>query len=239
MSRGRNEAHPLLQSLVQWPPDLAPRFEAGFVRNVRAHARRSLAGIPFPPSYNLEERRRSEDILSHALQSHAVVGSYRPCHGSTSHGESMSPIEEDALRAEFHLYVNQRTAFWQYGELGREWPDGRGIFVSADKVVIGWTNEEEHLQLLAVDHEGSIEKVCTRLWNDLGHVEAAIQGRGLSGFERHPQLGYLTANPAYIGLAFHLYCAMVLPLLTKTGDFKKLLAKHGLAYQAPQPWPRP
>jgi len=162
--------------------------------------RRSLSGIPFPPSINLEERRLVEDLVGEGLSSlkGGSAGHYYPCHGSTSHGEAtrtlmhrprlgawgitmvcclphclwlwqaLSASGEDAIRAQFHLYVNQRTAYWQCGELGREWPDGRGLFTSADKAVIGWTNEEEHFQLLAVDYEGGIERVCTRLWEDLG-----------------------------------------------------------------------
>ena len=84
--------------------------------------------------------------------------------------------------------MNQRTAFWRLGDLGRDWPDGRGIFVSHDSVVVGWSNEEEHLQLLAVDYEGDIEKVCTRLWDNLGEIETKIARRQGRGFDREAPL---------------------------------------------------
>jgi len=122
-------------------------------------------------------------------------------------GESgaMSPEEEAALRSKYHLYVNQNSEKWRFGELGRDWPDGRGIYVSHDSALLGWTNEEEHLQLLSVDYNANISSVCMRLWRDLSQIELHLNRLGKAGYTRHPFLGYLSTSPDHIGLGTYTY----------------------------------
>ena len=74
-------------------------------------------------------------LLAAALQS--LAGQYFPLHGSRSMVPSMHAHEEENIRAKFNLFVNQSSSLWRLAELGRERPDGRGIFVGSDESVLG------------------------------------------------------------------------------------------------------
>ena len=42
------------------------------------------------------------------------------------------------------------------------WPTGRGIFLSSDRQLIVWVNEEDHLRIISLDKGGDLPSVYSR-----------------------------------------------------------------------------
>jgi hypothetical protein len=51
---------------------------------------------------------------------------------------------------EVGLLFDNPDAFQIAAGLGRDWPDGRGVYVGQDKDLAGWVNDEDHLQLVTI-----------------------------------------------------------------------------------------
>lgn len=42
------------------------------------------------------------------------------------------------------------------------WPTGRGIFLSSDRQLIVWVNEEDHLRVISLEKGGDLSSVYSR-----------------------------------------------------------------------------
>ena len=43
-----------------------------------------------------------------------------------------------------------------------DWPVGRGIFLSSDRQLIVWVNEEDHLRIISLEKGGNLASVFSR-----------------------------------------------------------------------------
>ena len=51
--------------------------------------------------------------------------------------------------------------------MGRDWPDGRGIWHNQDKNFLVWVNEEDHTRVISMQKGGNMREVFTRFCDGL------------------------------------------------------------------------
>ena len=53
----------------------------------------------------------------------------------------------------------------------KAWPDGRGIFLSSDRNLIVWVNEEDHLRIISLEQGGDLNSVYSRYGDQIGYIK--------------------------------------------------------------------
>merc|ERR1711939_824081 len=82
----------------------------------------------------------------------------------------------------------------QVAGMTRDWPEGRGIFVSADKKFLVWVNEEDQLRIISMQKGGDVKEVFSRLSRGIGAIEGYLNSKGKK-FIQYEKYGYCTSCP--------------------------------------------
>lgn len=174
---------------------------------MRVRSARSIEGLAFPPASSLADRRRVEQISVRALlglaETHPqLAGSYCPLPGSGSVDElaaaglaTDSSVETLArLRRRGYIFGKPRSPVLCASGMDREWPDGRGVFSSADREVpfVAWLNEEDHLRLMCLANGSDVKAafgVFATAVEALGEALQRLGGHAFARSERRGQPG--------------------------------------------------
>ncbi len=195
--------------------DLDPSGEA--VVSTRIRVGRNVAGFPFAPAISREQRLEVERQVVAALATLTgdLAGTYYPLSGMS---------EEDRVQlVQDHFLFKKGDRFLESAGANRDWPEGRGIFHSADKKFLVWVNEEDHLRIISMQPGGNIREVFDRLSRAIAALEAKLT------FAYSDHLGYLSSCPTNLGTAMRASVHVKLPLLSQTPDFKATCAEMGLS----------
>src|SRR5262249_46961301 len=111
-----------------------------------------------------------------------------------------------------HLLFRGNDRFLASAGIERDWPDGRGLFHTADQRLHVWVNEEDHLRIVSMQPGGDFRQVFDRLARALTVLEARLR------FVRHSRYGYLSSCPTNLGTAMRASVHIRLPRLTRTPD---------------------
>jgi len=189
-----------------------------YALSARVRSRRCLQGMRFPTACDTEERREAERVLSKVLarlEDDDLYGEYFPLSGSTSFAPKpvgMTADEEEELKKS-HFLFSQPTGKAQVASgLARDWPDARGVFAAESRKFAAWCNEEDHLQLVALELGPDLRGAFERLVRASKQVEESLQSCGYE-FARDDRLGYLTASPANVGSGLRASLMLNLPRL--------------------------
>ena len=195
-----------------------PDPEGASVVSTRIRVGRNLAGFPFQPAISHDERLEVE---------RRVVEALNMLEGDLS-GEYYSLVGmEEEVRAQLvadHFLFKQGDRFLESAGVNRDWPEGRGIFHSADKQFLVWVNEEDQLRIISMQMGGDVIEVFERL------VRAITSLEKLLAFAYSNNLGYLTSCPTNLGTAMRASVHVKLPNLSSREDvFKKVCGDLGLS----------
>jgi len=100
----------------------------------------------------------------------------------------------------------------------RDWPDARGVFVSAQPGLGVFVNEEEHLRIIATQPNADMCQVFRRLCAAEGSLGAALRAEG-ADFDCG-RLGCVAACPSNVGTGLK---ATVQLQLARLGEDRKAL----------------
>jgi len=196
-------------------PPLDP--DAKFIRSVRIRVARSLAGIPFPNHITRAERLGVESRVVEASASlpPALSGTY-------IRFSDLSQTRLDALVSE-KLAFPKGDRFQEAAGMNRDFPAGRGVFLSSDKRFRIWVNEEDHLRIMAVEKGADLGRVLGTFVTGLTHLEHSLD------FAFDPGRGYLNACPTNLGTAMRAGVHIHLPYLAQKQDrLKDIVNRHHL-----------
>ncbi len=217
-----NEYHRLEPGMMYQPtfdsvhlPGLDP--EQRFIRSSRVRVARNLEGFPFSGHMTRTQRLAVENTVKNALarMEQDLAGSY------TAFAD-LSPAAYNALR-EKGLAFPKGDRFQDAAGINRDFPSGRGIFISHDNIVRVWVNEEDHLRIMAQCPGSDIEGV----FNRLRRMTIALS-RHLD-FCVDDQLGFLTSCPTNIGTAMRAGVHICLEKLEYKSDIlNRLVSDHHL-----------
>ena len=76
--------------------------------------------------------------------------------------KEMSPEDHEKLVSE-HLMFGECDKYLKDAKACQHWPEGRGVFLSTDRTLIIWVNEEDHLRIISLQQGGDLGKVYGRL----------------------------------------------------------------------------
>lgn len=112
---------------------------------------------------------------------------------------------------------------------GRQWPYGRGVFVSDDKTVAVWINVHDHLRVVIstpADAPGEIGVTFTKLSYIMTYLHEKLD------FVFDDKLGHLSSRPTFLGAGIRFSLIVKFPGLSKDSDnMKHLCAVRGLQYR--------
>ncbi len=157
------------------------------VLSTRVRVARNLGGFAFPAGLTAVDRREVERRIVAALSS--LPGDLAGHHHRL---RDLSPDERRGLIGD-HLLFKAGDRFLEAAGITRDWPDARGIFLSNDRRLVAWVNEEDHLRLIAMQPGGDLGEVTDRLDRAHAHLASRLE------FAQHPRLGYLASCPSNLG----------------------------------------
>lgn len=174
-----------LQELIL--PDLDP--ERSFILSSRIRTARNLLRFPFSGNMNINQRLALEETAKQAFQTlpENLSGTYTPF-------TDLNKQQFNAL-LEKGLAFPKGDRFMEAAGINRDYPQGRGIFISRDKMVRVWVNEEDHLRIIAQSPGGDISNIFNRL---IRMIRALADHLDFA-FDR--KKGFLTSCPTNIGTA--------------------------------------
>lgn len=194
--------------------DFGPAGER--IVSTRIRVGRNVQGFAFPPAITTERRLELERKIVDALMSLEgdLAGRYYPLSG-------MDETTRQAL-VEDHFLFKQGDRFLEAAGVNRDWPEGRGIFHSADKRFLVWVNEEDSLRIISMQKGGGLHAVFDRLSRAVHALEKKLS------FAYSDRTGYLSSCPTNLGTALRASFHVALPELSKRPYFKEVCASLGL-----------
>ncbi len=194
--------------------DLDPEGQS--IISTRIRVGRNVKGFAFPPAISKEKRAELTELVVAALKSLTgdLSGNYYPLAGM-----------EESVRQQLvadHFLFKQGDRFLESAGINRDWPEGRGIYHSADKRFLVWVNEEDQLRIISMQQGADMLAVFDRLARAVEALERTLT------FSFHDRLGYLSSCPTNLGTALRASVHVRLPNVSKRDDFKELCAKLGL-----------
>lgn len=75
--------------------------------------------------------------------------------------------------------------------VNEDWPNGRALYSNADKSLVIWINEEEHLKIIYNSAKGNYIEAMEQI----SIVHETISKSDNIKFNIDPALGYVTSNP--------------------------------------------
>jgi len=196
-------------------PDLDP--EGKFIVSTRVRVGRNLKDYPLAPAITREQRNEVAQKVVAALAAFEgdIAGEYHSLEG-------MSDDVREKLVAD-HFLFKQGDRFLESAGANRDWPEGRGIFHSADKRALVWVNEEDQLRIISMQQGGDLRQVFDRLARMVNTIEAKLP------FATHPRYGCLSSCPTNLGTAMRASVHVKLPELCKRPEFKEICDEFKLS----------
>ena len=191
--------------------DLDP--EQIFIRSSRIRVARNLYRFPFSGNMNIDQRLALEETVKQAFKTlpKKLSGTYTAF--------------TDLNERQFNTLLKKGLAFpkgdrfMNAAGINRDYPLGRGIFTSRDKVIRVWVNEEDHMRIIAQSPGGDIAYVFNRLIQMI----RALGDKLDFAFDR--KKGFLSACPTNIGTAMRAGVHIHLEKLEQNPSFLKTITR--------------
>jgi hypothetical protein len=202
--------------------------------SIRVRAGRNLQGFPLPAAMDRAARIALERAMVRALQvliNDPLYGgriySLTPSFGAKGLNPNfITPGQYRDLVSVHIMFADmQADPYMASGGLAADWPHGRACYVSADRSIIVWIGEEDHLRIISVQTTSSLRHPWDRLQAVLARIEA-LPG---IGFVHDPAYGYVTSCPSNLGSGLRLSARLNVPALTAPGvDTQTVCRNAGL-----------
>jgi len=194
------------------------KFDEKFVRSSRVRTGRSIRGIAMPTYCTRAERREVEKILSNACKKLTgdLAGEYESL-------KDMTEERQEELINRHLLYDKPVSPLLIASGMARDWPDGRGAFLSKDNNLIVWVNEEDHARIVSMQKGGDITMVWSRFCRACNEIEKIMKQDGYE-YMYSDHLGYILTCPSNFGTGIRAGVHIKIPLLNKHEKFKEILA---------------
>jgi len=192
-------------------------FDAEYVRSSRVRTGRSIRGLGLPTHCTRAERREVERILSTACGKLTgdLAGTYQSL-------KNMTDDAIDKLIDEHLLYDKPVSPLLISAGMARDWPDGRGVYLSADKKLVVWVNEEDHARIISMQLGGSMGETWSRFCRAINDIEKIMKADGYE-YMYSEHLGYILTCPSNLGTGIRAGVHVKIPLLSKHEKFKQCL----------------
>jgi len=86
----------------------------------------------------------------------------------------MSAQDKEQLIAD-HFLFKEADKYLKSCGMNKDWPNGRGIFISNDKTFMVWVNEEDHLRFISMEKGAEFVQVFERLCRAVNLIEEQLK----------------------------------------------------------------
>lgn len=210
---GSAGSHPEADFSVDELPSVSSAAQTR-VLSTRIRVGRNLAGFPLGAAISRAQRLEVEKKICDALANlpPSIQGKYHSV-------ASMSAEQNKDLIAR-HLLFKNEDRFMASANLMRNWPEGRGLFLSQDESFSAWVNEEDQLRIIALKQGGDVKEVFALLAEGVTALSQRLT------FLFSDELGYLASCPTNLGTSMR---ASVHMTLTKLGKDEAVLKQQANA----------
>ncbi|KAG7277733.1 hypothetical protein CRUP_023021 [Coryphaenoides rupestris] len=147
-------------------------LDPNYVLSSRVRTGRSIRGFCLPPHCSRGERRAVEKLSIEALDSLGgdLKGTYYAL-------KNMTDAEQQQLIDDHFLFDKPVSPLLLASGMGRDWPDGRGIWHNVNKTFLVWVNEEDHLRVISMQKGGNMKEVFNRFCTGLTKSDPLFSAR--------------------------------------------------------------
>jgi len=188
-----------------------------YVVSTRIRVGRNLADYPLAPGISKDQRNEVAKKCVESLKTlkDDLSGEFHELGG----------MDEDVRKqlVADHFLFKKGDRFLEAGGCNRDWPEGRGIFHSADKKFLVWVNEEDQLRIISMQQGGGVREVFDRLARAIASMEEKLT------FARTDHLGCISSCPTNLGTAMRASVHVRIPNVSKQDNFKKWCADKELS----------
>jgi creatine kinase len=140
-------------------------LDSNYVVSIRIRAYRNIKGYCFPSFCTRGERRDVESLVAKALFN--LEKSYKGTYVSLKdlNQEEEANLVNSNLWMDKPFYPNETSA-----NLGRDWPDARGIWFTDDKTLSTFINRKDHLMINVVDKHSDFKASFIKFANFVKEV---------------------------------------------------------------------
>ena len=190
-----------------------PDPESRYIISTRIRIARNIKGFSFTPHISLKQRYRLEKNIVKAFR--ALKEEFRPRYFSFEKTRS-DILHELASQG---LIFKKGDRFQDAAGINSDFPACRGVFLSEDRKLRIWVNEEDHLRIISQENTSDISEVFNRLAR--AHFLLAEQLE----FAEHRIYGYLASCPTNTGTAMRAGVHIKLKKLARRPDILKNIAE--------------
>ena len=120
--------------------------------------------------------------------------------------------------------------------MGRNWPEGRGVFCNQEKTFVVWLNQEDHIKVISMERSNDVKKAFSRLVRGVKALAFYVKeesGREFSVSKKH---GYIAPCPTRLGTGMRASVLLDLPGFTRDQQgapyyLQNIAGRMGLAVQ--------
>lgn len=106
--------------------------------------------------------------------------------------------------------------------LGRDWPDARGIWLNEDRTLAAFVNKRDHVVLSVMDKSNDLEASFRKLVDFVKNFESQIKAQKWRLMHNN-HLGYVTTDPKNLGTTLKLTVRINLPNLCHDSRLSAIL----------------
>lgn len=190
------------------------------VVSTRVRIARNVDGFNFPSKMSKKERISLEAKIIKAIEESGLKGKYYSL-------DDIGISKQKQLIAGGILFKNaMENPDLVSAGIANDWPVGRGIFISDDKRLIIWINEEDHVKVIGLcdgyNFYDSLKVSNSGLYLLSKHLSFAML----------PDIGYLTSSPANVGTGMKAGIRIKLSNFDayKAKKFQRKMAKKKMAF---------
>ena len=193
---------------------------------------RNIDGFGLSPGVSQEQRLEVEDLVKTSLAQLPgdLAGSY------FSLGRE---VMEDKVRKQLAgdgLFFESCSPSQEAAGMGRDWPEGRGVFCNQEKTFVIWLNQEDHMKVISMERSNNVKKAFSRLVRGVKALAFYMKeesGREFSVSDKH---GYITPCPTRLGTGMRASVLLDLPGFTRDQQgapyyLQNIAGRMGLAVQ--------
>ena len=189
--------------------------------SMRVRTGRNLKEFPLPGSMAKEDRIQMELAMGKVFDQLISMPEFGGRYVSITpgHPNFVDEAEYNEL-VKAHIMFKDMSAdrYLTAAGIARDWPHGRGCYISEDKGFIVWVGEEDHLRIMCMKKGVLLNEVFDRLKTAIDVTEKLVAG----GFAYSKDFGVVTSCPTNIGTGMRASVHIALPKLTRDGTDQKV-----------------
>lgn len=190
------------------------QYNSMFIRSSRLRFSRNISGDVFVPGLNSAQRTAILSKVQKALSS--LPGEFIEL-------ENASENQIKTLNQYKSVVPSPLSGDYAYTQ--EQWPQGRGLWVSEDKLIFVLVNFRDHIEVVGFDYGCSFKQIYPRCQETSTVLQTL-------GFEWNSYFGYLTSSLKDIGSGMKASVYIKVPIAANKDEFESWCSENHISSKA-------